>query len=102
MTQPDQPQPDQPQPDQPRPDPVLVDARGLRCPLPVLRLARAARSLPAGTTLTVLATDPAADPDVRAWARLRGHAVLSVATAPDETQPPPDATIWRLVVRLSE
>ncbi|GHH66031.1 hypothetical protein GCM10017772_05240 [Promicromonospora soli] len=52
---------------------TLVDARGLRCPLPVIRLAAAARGLPAGTVLTVLSTDPAAKLDVPAWCRMRGH-----------------------------
>ncbi|MFI6425178.1 sulfurtransferase TusA family protein [Promicromonospora sp. NPDC050880] len=52
---------------------TLVDARGLRCPLPVIRLAAAARGLPAGTELTVLSTDPAARLDVPAWCRMRGH-----------------------------
>ncbi|MFS0706455.1 sulfurtransferase TusA family protein [Cellulomonas sp. 179-A 9B4 NHS] len=57
--------------------PVEVDARGLRCPAPVLRAAVAARSLPAGTLLRVLATDPAAAVDLPAWARMRGHAVVA-------------------------
>ena len=52
---------------------TLVDARGLRCPLPVIRLAAAARDLPAGTELTVLSTDPATRLDVPAWCRMRGH-----------------------------
>ncbi|MBO9554024.1 sulfurtransferase TusA family protein [Cellulomonas sp.] len=56
---------------------VVVDARGLRCPAPVIRLARAARDVPAGTELTVLATDPAAVHDVPAWARMRGHELVS-------------------------
>lgn len=56
-------------------DPVVVDARGLRCPLPVIRLAARARDLPAGTRVVVLTTDPAARHDVPAWARMRGHVV---------------------------
>jgi tRNA 2-thiouridine synthesizing protein A len=52
-----------------------LDARGLTCPLPVIRLARLARGLPAGTSLTVLADDPAAESDIPAWARMRGHGV---------------------------
>ena len=52
---------------------TLVDARGLRCPLPVIRLAEAAKGLPAGAELTVLSTDPAAKLDVPAWCRMRGH-----------------------------
>ena len=52
-----------------------LDARGLKCPLPVIRLARLARDLPAGTTLHVLADDPAAEADIPAWTRMRGHTV---------------------------
>lgn len=52
-----------------------LDARGLKCPLPVIRLARLARELPTATTLLVLADDPAAEADIPAWARMRGHSV---------------------------
>ena len=52
-----------------------LDARGLRCPQPVIRLARLARDLPGGSTLLVLADDPAAESDIPAWGRMRGHAV---------------------------
>lgn len=54
----------------------MIDARGLRCPLPVIRLAARARELPAGTELVVLSTDPAARPDIAAWCRMRGHELL--------------------------
>jgi tRNA 2-thiouridine synthesizing protein A len=54
-------------------DPAVVDARGERCPLPVIRLARLVRERPDLTIVTVLATDPAAAHDVPAWCRMRGH-----------------------------
>ena len=54
-------------------DPIEVDARGLRCPLPVIRLAEAARDAPAGTRIVVLASDPAARHDIPAWCRMRNH-----------------------------
>ena len=60
----------------PMPD-LEVDARGLLCPLPVLRLARALRPAPAGTVALLLATDPAAVADVEAFCREGGHALLS-------------------------
>jgi tRNA 2-thiouridine synthesizing protein A len=55
--------------------PPVVDARGSRCPVPVIRLARAARGLAPGTTVVLLADDVAAWSDVPAWARMKGHAV---------------------------
>ncbi len=62
---------------------LVVDARGTRCPVPVLRLARAVRDLPAGSVATVLADDPAVEHDVPAWAGMRGHAVEQVARTGD-------------------
>ena len=61
------------------PEDVVVDARGLACPAPVIALAKVARALPAGSRITVLATDPAAAVDVPAWARMRGHQVLQTS-----------------------
>lgn len=52
-----------------------LDARGLKCPLPVIELARLAREHVTGTTLLALADDPAAEADIPAWARMRGHSV---------------------------
>ena len=77
---------------------MLVDARGLRCPLPVIRLAAAAKGLPAGTELTVLSTDPAARLDVPAWCRMRGHE--HVATVEHAAEPGDDVGGWAVTVRL--
>ena len=71
--------------------PVVVDARGLRCPIPVIRAARAARDLRPGDLLEVLATDPAAATDLAAWARMRGHNVEDLERAGD---------LVRAVIRL--
>ncbi|MGL4744952.1 MAG: sulfurtransferase TusA family protein [Dermatophilaceae bacterium] len=57
--------------------PPVVDARGTRCPVPVIRVARAARDLAPGTTVVLLADDVAARSDVPAWGRLRGHTVTT-------------------------
>lgn len=54
-----------------------VDARGLLCPLPILRLARAFRRAPGGTVARLVATDPAAVADVETFCREGGHALLS-------------------------
>ncbi|WP_024288033.1 sulfurtransferase TusA family protein [Cellulomonas sp. KRMCY2] len=69
---------------------TVVDARGLRCPLPVIRAAAAARGAPPGSLVTILWTDPAARHDLPAWARMRGHALIgtvAVDTEPADLQP---------------
>ena len=63
------------------PTPLLVDARGLRCPLPVIRLAQAARDAPPGAVIEVWATDPAARSDIPAWCRMRGQDYLGEVPA---------------------
>ena len=55
-----------------------IDARGLLCPLPILRLARALRRAPAGTIALLLATDPAAVEDVNTYCRETGHELLAM------------------------
>lgn len=55
---------------------VTVDARGLLCPLPVIRVQTAVENLPVGVCLTAICSDPGALHDVPAWARLHGHTVL--------------------------
>ena len=61
---------------------VEVDARGLRCPLPVIRLAAAAKDAAPGSEVLVLATDPAARHDIPAWCRMRGHTLAQVSEDP--------------------
>jgi TusA-related sulfurtransferase len=62
---------------------TTLDARGLRCPLPVIRLARLLRDDPSVTGVEVLATDPAAAHDIPAWCRLRGHEFVGATDAGD-------------------
>ena len=54
----------------------VLDARGLTCPLPILRAKKALRSLGQGVTLTVLATDPATFQDFQAFCRQTGDVLL--------------------------
>lgn len=61
---------------------VTVEARGVLCPVPIIRLARAARVLPPGSLVALLTDDPAAEYDVPAWCRMRGHALVSSADLP--------------------
>ncbi len=58
------------------PPTLVVDALGQRCPLPVIALARRIHEVAVGEVIAVLADDPAAEHDIPAWCRLRGHAFL--------------------------
>lgn len=54
-----------------------LDARGLRCPLPILRCKKGIAELAGGQVLKVLATDPGAVKDFQAFCRQTGHELLS-------------------------
>lgn len=72
---------------------MIIDARGRRCPLPILDLARHIDDVAVGETISVEADDPAARPDVRAWCRMRGHEYAGEYPAADGT---PGYTVRRL------
>jgi tRNA 2-thiouridine synthesizing protein A len=58
-------------------EPVVLDAKGLKCPLPVLKARKAMRDLPTGGVLRVLATDPGAATDFAHFCQTTGHALLA-------------------------
>lgn len=57
---------------------TVIDARGLKCPLPVLRLQKALRGLESGAEVTLLADDPMAVIDVPHFCGEAGHEHLSL------------------------
>jgi TusA-related sulfurtransferase len=52
---------------------AIVDARGLACPLPVIRAKKGLNGVAVGSVIQVLATDPGAMADFQAWTRSTGH-----------------------------
>jgi tRNA 2-thiouridine synthesizing protein A len=61
-----------------------LDARGLNCPLPILRTKKALSDLSSGQVLKVLATDPGSVKDFQTFSRHTGHELLSHAEANKE------------------
>ena len=53
-----------------------VDARGQKCPMPVLMTAKAAKEMEAGQVLLIEATDGGARSDIPAWATQTGNELL--------------------------
>ncbi len=68
-----------------------LDARGLTCPLPVLKLRKALKDMEAGQTIEMLATDPGALEDVPNFCDSAGCVLLETGTG--------EANIYRFVVR---
>lgn len=61
-----------------------VDARGLRCPEPVMMLHACIRRMPAGEVVRVLATDPSTTRDIPKFCTHLGHALLAEAVQDGE------------------
>jgi tRNA 2-thiouridine synthesizing protein A len=69
---------------------VRVDARGLACPMPIVKTAQAMKTIPAGGTLEVLATDAGSVKDFAAWSRSTGHELVESTV---------DGGVYRFVLR---
>lgn len=67
-----------------------LDAKGLNCPLPILKAKKAITALPPGGTLEVLATDPGAVKDFAAFCRTTGHELVEQSV---------DGNVYRFVLR---
>ena len=67
-----------------------LDAKGLNCPLPILKAKKALTAMSAGSTLEVLATDPGAVKDFAAFSRTTGHELIEQSV---------DGNVYRFVLR---
>jgi tRNA 2-thiouridine synthesizing protein A len=67
-----------------------LDAKGLNCPMPIVRTAQAIKGLASGQLLEVLATDPGSVKDFAAWSRTTGHELVEQSV---------DGGVYRFVLR---
>jgi tRNA 2-thiouridine synthesizing protein A len=67
-----------------------VDARGLSCPMPIVKTAQAVKSLPSGAVVELLATDPGSIKDVAAWCRATGNELVEQTS---------DGQVFRFAIR---
>jgi TusA-related sulfurtransferase len=68
----------------------IVDARGLSCPMPIVKTAQAMKTVISGELLEVLATDPGSVRDFVAWTRTTGHVLIEQTI---------DGGVYRFVIR---
>ena len=61
-----------------------LDARGLNCPLPILRAKKSLAEVSSGQVLKILSTDPGSVKDFAAFAKQTGNELLSTAEAGGE------------------
>ena len=68
----------------------IIDARGLSCPMPIVKTAQAIKPLPSGAVVELLATDAGSVKDVAAWCRATGNELIEGAS---------DGAVFRFVIR---
>ncbi len=67
-----------------------VDARGLSCPMPIVKTAQAIKTIPSGSLVEVLATDAGSVKDFAAWSRTTGNEIVEQSA---------DGGVFRFVLR---
>jgi tRNA 2-thiouridine synthesizing protein A len=72
---------------------LRLDLKGLSCPLPIVKTAKAMKELKSGEIVEVIATDPGSVPDFKAWARTTGNSLV------DSSE---DAGVFRFVLKKKE
>ena len=73
-----------------RRDRQIVDARGLSCPMPIVKTAQAIKACRREPSLELLATDPGSVKDVAAWCRTTGNELVEQTS---------DGGVYRFVIR---
>ena len=67
-----------------------LDARGLSCPMPIVKTAQALKTIASGDLIEVLATDPGSVKDFAAWSRTTGNELVEQTV---------DGGVYRFVLR---
>jgi len=68
----------------------VLDAKGLNCPLPIIKTKKMLKDMALGTTLEVLATDPGSVADFAAFCRTTGNEMVEQAQ---------DGSVYRFIIR---
>jgi len=67
-----------------------VDARGLSCPMPIVKTAQAVKTIPSGASIELVATDAGSVKDVAAWCKATGNELVEQTS---------DGAVYRFVIR---
>ena len=67
-----------------------VDARGLSCPMPIVKTAQSVKTIPSGAAIELLATDAGSIKDVAAWCKATGNELVEQSS---------DGAVYRFVIR---
>jgi len=57
---------------------ILVDAKGLKCPMPVIKLQQQVRKSRPGDLIRIACTDPGAEKDISSWSKVNKHQLIHI------------------------
>ena len=72
---------------------MSLNLKGMSCPLPIIKTAKAMKELAPGQLVEVFATDPGSVPDFKAWARATGNPLVETGE---------DAGVFHFVIKKKE
>ena len=61
-----------------------IDLTGLKCPIPLVKMLQAIKTISVGESLLVKADDPAFCMDVQAWCKRTGHELVDIESSSDQ------------------
>ena len=72
---------------------MVLDCKGLSCPMPMMKIAKAMKELKSGEVLEILGTDPGTKTDLPSWCEKTGNELLESSDLEGGVnKPPPIAT----------
>ncbi len=63
----------------------IIDCSGLACPMPIVKTNKGIKAVEIGQSIEVIATDPAFEADIKAWANKTGNTLVEIKKAGDKT-----------------
>jgi len=72
---------------------LSLDLKGLSCPMPIVKTAKAMKDLKPGDVIEVFATDPGSVPDFKAWSQSTGNPLLEYSQ---------EGGVYRFIVKKKE
>jgi tRNA 2-thiouridine synthesizing protein A len=72
---------------------LFVDSKNLLCPMPIIKLSKAIKTLNIGQTILTETTDPGSQYDIEAWARQTGNELISTEQ---------DGKVYRFLIRRAK
>ncbi|WP_044407719.1 sulfurtransferase TusA family protein [Thiomicrospira microaerophila] len=73
-----------------------LDAKGLKCPMPVIKLQNLSRQVSKGDFIEIECTDAGAEKDIQSWCRINQHQFIQSTAQPNTDNP-----VWLICIQIN-